>query len=173
MHILLVSLVSQFVLHKLSGIVLSLNHVHLTLGERLLLLLSYHHVDILRLLFFILTLLHASLLVHLEILFGGKGAIPSLVLRFSFTHVDARGLFLLPHAMSLGLHVLFHAHLLLLGLLLSDNDHVPLALVDDFSSSLSSFINFADSLSFFRLKKANAIDQQSEVLFSLFAGLFG
>lgn len=149
MLILLVSFISQFVLDKLSGVVLSLNHVHLTFGERLLLLLSYHHVDILRLLLFILTLLHASLLVHLEILFGSKSAVPSLVLRFGFTHVDSRGLFLLAHAMSLGFHIFFHAHLLLLGLLLSDNDHVPLALVDDFPSSFPSFIYFADSLSFF------------------------
>jgi len=97
----------------------------------------------------------------------------SFLFRFLFAAVDTELLVLFALTVLLGFHLLFHSPVLLHLLLLSESVKVSLALLDDLAGSFVSFVNFADSLSFFTLKKANTVNEKSEVLLSLFPGLLG
>jgi len=173
MLVLLICFVSQFVLYELTGTILSFDHLHLAFSQGLLLGLSNHHINVLRFGFVVLSLLKIAYFVLLKLLLGRESSIPSLILRFCLAIVDSIGLIFFTLTMLLSFHLLFHSSFLLHMLLLSKSVEVSLALVDDLTSSLLSFINFADSLSFFTLKKTNTVNKKSEVFLSLFAGLLG
>jgi len=68
--VLLVCLVSQFVLNELTGSVLPFDHFVLSLGERLLLGLSDHHINALGLSLVVLLLLEVADFVLLELVLG-------------------------------------------------------------------------------------------------------
>lgn len=173
MLVLLVCLVSQFVLNELAGSVLPFDHFVLSLGEGLLLSLSDHHVNALGLGLIVLLLLEVADFVLLELVLGGVSPLTSFLFRFLFAAVDTVLLVLFALTVLLGLHLLFHSPILLHLLLLSESVEVSLALLDNLASPLVGFINFADGLSFFTLKKANTVNEKSEILLSLFPSLLG
>jgi hypothetical protein len=104
--VLLVSLVSELILDELTGTVLSLNHIHLALGEGFLVGLSNHHVNVLSFGLIVLFLLHLADLVLLNFLLGVESSVPGLVFSFVFALVDSVGLVFFAHAMLLSLHLL-------------------------------------------------------------------